>query len=77
MIANIRVPLVRSLVQAHTRTLASSPAVKFEERVAVVTGAGGGPRQLSPTFSTDLSSPRSGPSVRPAAGQQRLQGRGQ
>ena len=36
MIANIRVPLVRSLVHTHTRTLASSPAVKFEERVAVV-----------------------------------------
>ena len=76
MIANIRVPLVRSLVHTHTRTIASSPAIKFEERVAVVTGAGGG-LSLSPTFSTSLSSPRSGPSVRPAAGQQRLQGRRQ
>ena len=43
MITNIRSPLLRALAQAQTRSLSSSAAsVKFEERVAVVTGAGGG-----------------------------------
>ena len=40
MITNIRSPLLRALAQAQTRSLSSSAAsVKFEERVAVVTGA--------------------------------------
>ena len=43
MITNIRSPLLRALTQVQTRSLSSSAAsVKFEERVAVVTGAGGG-----------------------------------